>query len=294
MQLKELSERSGYSLASIKFFLREGLLMPGEQLSATRARYSQEHLDRLQLIRVLRQVGDLPIARVHAVLQVLDDTSRPLHDVLSFAHHALGPERPPAPAPTDSPRTRPDQVGLDTDQIGPTPNWAGTLDPAAPAPPADAASPEPSGPEPSDAVPAMEPESVTDLVAAARAASTEVDPTDPVAARADVVEHLRAKGWNFDAEAPALDVLAAAMIAIRTLWFDVGPWIFEPYADLAMELARFELDAIDPSQGRAETVRSIIVGTVVFEQALIALRRLAQEHHSQRRFGAGNDHATET
>lgn len=33
-------------------------------------------------------------------------------------------------------------------------------------------------------------------------------------------------------------------------------------------------------------MEAVVVGTVVFEAALVALRRLAQEHHSARRFAA--------
>ena len=36
---------------------------------------------------------------------------------------------------------------------------------------------------------------------------------------------------------------------------------------------------------RGEAVESVVVGTVLYEAVLDALRRLAQEHHSSKRFG---------
>jgi hypothetical protein len=61
--------------------------------------------------------------------------------------------------------------------------------------------------------------------------------------------------------------------------------IFAPYADAAEPLARFELDTIETGRGVEDTVGQVIIGTVVFEQALLALRRLAEEHFSGERFG---------
>ena len=46
VQLKELSERAGVSTASIKYYLREGLVPAGEAVHATRAQYSDRHVSR--------------------------------------------------------------------------------------------------------------------------------------------------------------------------------------------------------------------------------------------------------
>ena len=43
MRLAELSERSGVSTATIKYYLREGLLQPGRRVTATQAEYDEEH-----------------------------------------------------------------------------------------------------------------------------------------------------------------------------------------------------------------------------------------------------------
>ena len=55
MRLAELSERSGISTATVKYYLREGLLPPGRRISATQAEYEESHLRRLGLIRALTE-----------------------------------------------------------------------------------------------------------------------------------------------------------------------------------------------------------------------------------------------
>ncbi|MDX3312910.1 MerR family transcriptional regulator [Streptomyces sp. NPDC054884] len=75
MQLAELSERSGVSTATIKYYLREGLLPPGRRLNATTAEYDEEHLRRLRLVRAMIQVGGLSVATVREVLGHVDDDS---------------------------------------------------------------------------------------------------------------------------------------------------------------------------------------------------------------------------
>ncbi|MEU0038696.1 MULTISPECIES: MerR family transcriptional regulator [unclassified Streptomyces] len=75
MRLAELSERSGVSTATIKYYLREGLLTPGRQVNATTADYDESHLRRLRLVRALIQVGRVPVATAREVLGHVDDES---------------------------------------------------------------------------------------------------------------------------------------------------------------------------------------------------------------------------
>ncbi|MET8291548.1 MerR family transcriptional regulator [Streptomyces sp. NPDC051639] len=75
MRLAELSERSGVSTATIKYYLREGLLTSGRQVNATTADYDESHLRRLRLVRALIQVGRVPVATAREVLGHVDDES---------------------------------------------------------------------------------------------------------------------------------------------------------------------------------------------------------------------------
>jgi len=73
MQLKELSRQSGTSAASIKYYLREGLLPAGENVHATRAQYSPRHVERLALIQALRRIVGLNIEQIRSILRLADD-----------------------------------------------------------------------------------------------------------------------------------------------------------------------------------------------------------------------------
>ncbi|WP_055524295.1 MerR family transcriptional regulator [Streptomyces graminilatus] len=75
MRLAELSEQSGVSTATIKYYLREGLLAPGRQVNMTTADYDEGHLRRLRLVRAMIQVGRIPVATAREVLGHVDDES---------------------------------------------------------------------------------------------------------------------------------------------------------------------------------------------------------------------------
>lgn len=207
MRMSELAERSGVPVATIKYYAREGLLPPGQATGATQALYDESHLERLRLIRVLREIGQVPVAAVGAVLTAVDDPTSPLPDTIALAHHALGP--PPPDAPSEAHRT----------------------------------------------------------------------------ARTEVLAFIGARGWRVDDDAPSIDALAAALVALRGVTGPCTAEVFTPYADAVDELAGFELAWIDATKGVGHTIGQIVVGTVVYEQALVALRRLAEEHHSGERFG---------
>jgi DNA-binding transcriptional MerR regulator len=99
MRLSELSERSGVSTATIKYYLREGLLPPGRQVNATTADYDEGHLRRLRLVRALIQVGRVPVAAAREVLGHVDDESLGRTIRLGAALWALPQE--PAPEEDD-------------------------------------------------------------------------------------------------------------------------------------------------------------------------------------------------
>ncbi|GGW70235.1 MULTISPECIES: MerR family transcriptional regulator [Streptomyces] len=71
MRVSELSRRSGVSVTTIKYYLREGLLPPGRQTSATQAEYDDQHLRRLRLIRALTGVRGLSVTTTREVLDAL-------------------------------------------------------------------------------------------------------------------------------------------------------------------------------------------------------------------------------
>lgn len=215
MRISELSSESGISVPTIKFYLREGLLRPGERSGPNQADYGEEHVHRLRLIRALAEVGDLPIAAIRQILTAIDDPSRSMHGVLGVAHHALGPRR---------------NAGESSQELKD--------------------------------------------------------------ARADVDRFLGGLGWRVSANAPGRDELANALAVLRRLGWAVDARVFVRYARTADRLAAWELDQTPTDLSRARTVEAVVVGTVVFEAALVALRRLAQEHHSATRFPRGEAEAS--
>jgi DNA-binding transcriptional MerR regulator len=92
MRMSELAERSGLPVATIKFYLREGLLPPGESTAATRAVYDESHLRRLRLVRALTEVARLRLDAVRSVLAAVDDDSLSWHEAVGSAHSRLAPD----------------------------------------------------------------------------------------------------------------------------------------------------------------------------------------------------------
>ncbi|MFD9475482.1 MULTISPECIES: MerR family transcriptional regulator [Streptomyces] len=72
MKISELSRRTGVPVASIKYFLRQGLLPAGRATAATLAEYGEEHAQRLRLIKALTTLGGLSIAATREVLGAVD------------------------------------------------------------------------------------------------------------------------------------------------------------------------------------------------------------------------------
>lgn len=89
MRISQLSAASGVPIATIKYYLREGLLPQGRQTAATRAEYGEAHVRRLRLIRALLEVGRLPIASIGQIIAAVEDEKMPVHEMLGTAHHAL-------------------------------------------------------------------------------------------------------------------------------------------------------------------------------------------------------------
>jgi DNA-binding transcriptional MerR regulator len=206
MRISDLSRASGVPIPTIKYYLREGLLAPGERTARTQARYGDEHLRRLHLIRVLVDVGGLSLGAVRRVLDTLARPEEPLHRTLGAAHTAL------------------------------------------------------------------------------RRVEPEPDPRLP-ATRAETDAWLAGLGWTVEPDNPLRDDLAAALLALRQLGWPVGPEAFDRYARHADALAEAEIAFVATRGDREAAVEATVIGTVVFERAFSALRRLAHEHHSRRQLG---------
>lgn len=84
MLVSELAERADVPLATVKYYLREGLLPAGEMTGPRRAEYDESHLRRLRVLRLLREVGGVPVTSLRQVAEALDDEARSVHDVMTL------------------------------------------------------------------------------------------------------------------------------------------------------------------------------------------------------------------
>jgi len=89
MRISELAEATDVPVHTLKYYLREGLLMAGEVTSRTTADYGIPHVERVRLVRALIEQGGIGIAGVHAVLAALAAPPRSRHEFLGAAHAAL-------------------------------------------------------------------------------------------------------------------------------------------------------------------------------------------------------------
>ncbi|MFB4316889.1 MerR family transcriptional regulator [Actinomadura sp. 21ATH] len=206
MQISELSDRSGLTVQTIKFYIREELLPRGTAAGATRAEYGAGHLERLRLIRALREVGDLPVAAIRRILAAMENDGVGLHELFGTTQHAIGPH-----------------VAVPDD-----PHWR--------------------------------------------------------AARQDVDALVRELGWQVGQRAPARDLLARAFVALRRLGFPITLTDLRPYVRAAADMAEHEIGRIVRDGPRARSVQAMLVSTVLYEQVLTALHRLAQEDAAARHF----------
>ncbi len=201
MRMADLSHASAVPVATVKYYLRAGLLPAGEPTAATQARYGQAHLQRLRLVRALVEIAGLSIAEVGAVVACLDDPPTSWHEVLGAAHSALPPHLPASPH---------DEASR---------SW----------------------------------------------------------------QLVSARDWRVTPGSPALGLLDRALAAAASAGMPVSGQVLDVYADAAHDVAVSDVAGV-PTSGPEDATRHVVIGTIVLEPVLLALRRLAQVDASARRF----------
>jgi DNA-binding transcriptional MerR regulator len=199
MRISELAATTGVPVHTVKYYLREGLLMPGEATSRTRAEYGPEHVERVRLVRALVEHGGVGIAGVHSILAALAAPPPSRHELLGVAHSAL---------PT-----------------------AGDEGPV------------------SEEVAAL----VADL------------------------------GWKVSACAAATRALTAAITAARAAGVPLSAESLRRYAEAMAGVAGVDVDMALSAKDPADAMHRVVLGTVMLDPVLVALRRMAQEAVSAER-----------
>src|SRR5215207_7422388 len=89
VRISEVARRAGLPIATVKYYLREGLLPAGTPTAPNQADYGDTHVRRLRLIRTLREVGKLEIERIRRVIAAIEDQNLSRHDLFGVAQRAL-------------------------------------------------------------------------------------------------------------------------------------------------------------------------------------------------------------
>lgn len=223
MRISELSRRSGVSIPTIKYYLRDGLLPPGRATAANQADYDDSHLRRLRLIRSLIGVRGLSVSATRDVLAAVDVQQDNVHLLLGLVLGVLPAARS---AEGDGP-----------------------------------AAPHGTG----------------------DAADTDAD----VPHLPEVAALTAEMGWKTSPNAPAAQMVAETLETLRALGVDFDWRSLLPYAELADRTAALDLDQLTDASDPLQQAERAVLLTVLLEPALLALRRLAQEHHSAQRYGGG-------
>ncbi|MGX1882467.1 MerR family transcriptional regulator [Streptomyces sp. NPDC055287] len=107
----------------------------------------------------------------------------------------------------------------------------------------------------------------------------------PSAGTADADALLAEMGWDVSEHAPAKTVVTETLETLRSLGVDYDWRSLVPYAALAERTATLDLDQLADTCDPLEQAERAVLLTVLLEPALLALRRLAQEAESARRYG---------
>ncbi|MBF6190884.1 MerR family transcriptional regulator [Nocardia implantans] len=202
MRIAELSRASGVPAATIKYYVREGLLPSGVRTHRNQAEYSDAHVGRLRLIRALVDIGGVSIEAAKELLAALDSGSLSARDALGHVQYALGGRRSP--------------VGDER-----------------------------------------------------RAAAAD-----------DVAALLDRRGWRIEDDSPALGTLVDVCAALRLLGHDEVVAALDDYASASEAIAVTDIALVRDEPGLERMTETAIVGTILGDTLLAALRRLAQEHLS--------------
>lgn len=209
MKIGSLSGATGVSVATLKYYLREGLLHPGVSTAINQSEYDDHHVRRVRLIRALLDLGKLGIADIARVLEAVDDDAVAIHDAFGVAQDAM--------------------------------------------------------------VPRLE-------------RGTEIEPE----VIADVDRFIDRHGLHVRADAEVRRMFAGALMALRSAGWDVAAAWFDASVRSAVANARIELAFVPSSFAtRAEQMETTVIGTIAYEVAANAIRRIALEDASWHRFGPG-------
>ena len=100
-----------------------------------------------------------------------------------------------------------------------------------------------------------------------------------------VEELMQRCAWQIDEkDHPTYAVLEDALRALDEAGFELPEGALEVYVEHIRQIAEYEIENV-PTDSPTAAVRYVVLGTVLIEPVILALRRLAQAEASARRFG---------
>lgn len=210
MRIAELADKAGVALPTIKYYLREGLLPAGERTSRNQAQYDDDHLRRLRLIRALIEVGGLSVATAREVMAALNESGRPVNDMLAAVSKGLSTriERP--------------------------------------------------------------------------------DPQEHAESRRQVEALIERHGWRVAPGTAEIDALAAVGNRLAGLGHPEFVEVLDVYFEACQRIAEADVDYVARLGKLEDVLEGVVVGTVLGETALAAIRRMAHQSVSAQRFGSAS------
>ena len=107
------------------------------------------------------------------------------------------------------------------------------------------------------------------------------DPPPSDGALRMVDELLERNGWTLMPNSPHRVALARALDTVEILGLPVGPSILDAYSHAMREAATVELGLVAETKDRELAVEHAVIGTLLLEPVLLAMRRIAQVNVSR-------------
>lgn len=119
-RMKDLCEGTGLPRQAIHFYIQQGLLPPGQKTGRNMAWYSEEHLERLRLIKKLQHEQFLPLKAIKALFDGEDGVfSPPQHAFLAGVKERLAESLKTSDdrSPTLTPAEISEKTGIDAADV---------------------------------------------------------------------------------------------------------------------------------------------------------------------------------
>ncbi|MER7395691.1 MerR family transcriptional regulator [Streptomyces sp. NPDC000151] len=110
-------------------------------------------------------------------------------------------------------------------------------------------------------------------------------PEELAEAREAVAELVARRGWRVAPDGPPGEALAGALVTLRGLGHGGFEEVLDVYADACERIAAADLAYVRRAPDVERLVEGVVVGTVIGDAVLAALRRLAHTDASSRAYG---------